>query len=142
MSLKHSTGLKNYALASGLRPAFDTNGRLDIYTGAQPANADAAATGTKLATINLAATAFKAAANGGIALNGPLSATVLASGTAGWFRFYLATETAPGSAAGATDKRLDGTIGSGQDMNVDNAALVAGGTVQIADGGWVYNHSA
>ena len=140
MSLRHSGGLKNYALTSGMKAAFDTNGRLDIYTGAQPANADAAATGTKLATINLSATAFKAAASGGIALNGALSGTVLASGTAGWFRFYLSTDTAPGSAADADDRRLDGTIGS--DMAIDNAALVAGGRVQIADGGWTYNHSA
>jgi hypothetical protein len=140
MALKHSGGLKNAALNSGIATQFDTNGRLDIYTGAQPATADAAATGTKLATLTLNADAFAAAASGGIAINGPLSATAVASGTAGWFRFYNSTETVPTSAAVATDRRLDGTIGT--DMAIDNASIVSGGTVQLANAGWVYTHSA
>lgn len=51
MSVQQSTGLRNHLQQSGsFRSAFQ-GGKLSIYSGAQPANADAAPTGTLLVTI-------------------------------------------------------------------------------------------
>lgn len=139
MTLRFSTGCRNYALDSGLGTAFDGGtGRLNVYTGSQPATADAAATGTLLGTLTLAADSFAAAAAGAIAINAVAADTSAdASGTAGWFRFYRTGDTAPGAAGnGTTDRRLDGAIGA--DMAIDNAAVVAGGTIALS--GWTLTH--
>lgn len=137
MALKHSTGLKNFLLDSGIGTAFDTTGRLNIYTGPQPATPDTAASGTLLGTLTLSSDAFAAAASGAIALNAVTSDTTAdATGTAGWFRFYRTGDTAPGSAGnGTTDRRLDGTITS--DMAMDNTSVIAGGTIALS--AWSYN---
>lgn len=51
MTLKYSTGARQHLASRGsFRDAFQ-NGRIEIYTGAQPTNADAAVTGTLLCTI-------------------------------------------------------------------------------------------
>ncbi len=51
MTLKYSTGARKYMLDDGsFRDAFN-NGRIEIYTGTQPATADAAVTGTLLCTL-------------------------------------------------------------------------------------------
>lgn len=60
MTIRLSTGARNHQLSGGSwRSAFN-GGKLEIYTGAQPANADAAITGTKLVTITLASGAHTA----------------------------------------------------------------------------------
>jgi len=140
MALAHSTGLRNFKLTTGFATAFDTNGRLNIYTGAPPA-AGAIATGTLLGTLTLSADSFAAAASGAVAINAVTSDTSAdATGTAGWFALYLSTETALASAAGATDKRLYGTVATtGADMTIDNASIVAGGTIALS--AWSYNES-
>jgi len=103
----------------------NSTGRLLIYTGSQPATPQTTATGTLLATINFAATAFSAAdsnASAGLA-GGAISATATASGTAGYFR--------------VTDKDnvaiFDGSVGeSGEDLNFDESSFVEGGTVTVS----------
>lgn len=51
MTLKYSTAARNFMAGIGsFKDAF-MNGRIEIYTGTQPATADAAATGTLLCTI-------------------------------------------------------------------------------------------
>jgi hypothetical protein len=51
MPLRYSTGFRNHLAAGGsLKSAFQ-NGRLEIYTGTQPASPDSAATGTLLCTV-------------------------------------------------------------------------------------------
>lgn len=51
MTIRLSTGLRNHLLSGGSwRSAFN-GGSLEIYTGAQPATADTAISGTKLVTI-------------------------------------------------------------------------------------------
>jgi len=58
MTLKYSTAARQYMADDGsLRDAFG-NGRIEIYTGAQPASADAAVTGTLLCTITNASGAL------------------------------------------------------------------------------------
>ena len=52
MTLRYSTGVRNFMAAKGsFKNAFQ-GGRIEIYTGAQPASADAAVTGTLLCTIS------------------------------------------------------------------------------------------
>lgn len=71
MTLKYSVGARNaMADAMPFRQAFN-NGRIEIYSGAQPANADAAATGTLLCTITAASAARTAEvlASGTVTLN-------------------------------------------------------------------------
>lgn len=104
-------------------------GYIEIRTGAQPATANTAATGTLLATLPLSDPAFGAAttASPSVATAAAISSDTNAdaSGTAGWFRAY-------DSAGNAV---LDGDItttavGTG-DMLLDDTNIVAGGTVAI-----------
>lgn len=106
--------------------AFD-NGVLEIRTGAQPADADTAASGTVLVTINLPADAMGVSSSGVIAKSGTWQdLTADASGEAGWFRIRNAGDTL----------RLDGTItstavGTG-DMLLDNTNIAAGQQVTVS----------
>jgi hypothetical protein len=54
MTLRLSTGLRNFVNADGSIKGALQNGKIEIYTGSQPATADAAPTGTLLATITAA----------------------------------------------------------------------------------------
>jgi hypothetical protein len=51
MALKYSTAARNYLNEEGSYKRCFQNGRIEIYSGAQPATADAAVTGTLLCTI-------------------------------------------------------------------------------------------
>jgi len=118
------------------------NGVLDIYSGSQPATADAAETGTKLASITLASGAFSAgvATNGinfDVATAGVLakdasevwSGVGLAAGTAGWFRLY---SNAYGTGLSSSYIRIDGSVAtSGGQLNISNTAITVGGTTTV-----------
>lgn len=138
MAVRLSTGLKNFALDSGLGTAFDTTGRINVYTGSQPATADTAASGTLLGTLTLSSDSFAAASSGAIAINSVTSDTSAdATGTAGYVRFYRTGDTAPGSAGnGTTDRRLDLLIAT--DISIDNASVVTGGTIALS--GYTLTH--
>ena len=130
MAVRFTVGAKNASLDSGLGPVFDTSGRINVYTGTQPATADLAASGTLLGTLTLSADAFAAAASGAIAINAVTGDTSAdATGTAGWVRFYRSTDTAPGLAAVAADRRMDLLIGT--EISLDNVNIVAGGTINL-----------
>jgi hypothetical protein len=99
---------------------------LEIREGAQPADADDAATGTVLATFTLNDPAFDAASGGSCALDvdPAISDTADASGTAGWFRIK--------DSNGVTV--VDGDItatGGGGDIELDNTSINSGQTVNI-----------
>lgn len=51
MTLRISTGMRNHLLAGGSLKNALSGGRMEIYSGTQPASADAAKTGTLLVTI-------------------------------------------------------------------------------------------
>lgn len=89
MATRLATATRN-ALANTVATQVDADagaGTIKVYTGAQPASANDAASGTLLLTFTLGTTAFGAAASGVITLAGlPLAATGVAAGTAGWFR--------------------------------------------------------
>jgi hypothetical protein len=138
MAVRLSTGLKTFALDSGLATAFDTTGRINVYSGAQPATADTAASGTLLGTLALSSDSFAAASAGAIAINSVTSDTSAdATATAGYVRFYRTGDTAPGSAGnGTTDRRLDLLIGT--DISMDNTSVVTGGTIALS--GYTLTH--
>lgn len=146
MALRLTDGLRNHILQVSSVEAALTLGFLMIYSGSQPASANDAATGVRLATIAVdggaigltfdaivvAGTLPKAAAE---VWNGTAGAT----GTAGWFRFHeldtnKATTEASADAGGSGVKALDGSIAvSGADLNMSNVSVVSGATQTVTD---------
>jgi len=107
--------------------ALANSGKLRIYDGSQPANADAAIGGANLlAELTMNATAFAGAVAGvatANAITGDSSAD--ATGTAAWFRVWKSNGTSP---------LWDGTVGtSGADLNLNSVALSAGAAVTVTD---------
>lgn len=103
-------------------------GYVEIRTGAIPANVEAAATGTLLASITLQDPAFGSAsdqnpgAQAAIA-GSPSDTSANASGTAGYFRVYTSA---------GTNGVIQGTCGTAaSDMNLNDVTFQAGGTVTI-----------
>ena len=103
------------------------SGYLDIYSGAQPA-VDGALSGTRLARMTFAASAFGASAASG----GTVTATAAAitpdssavAGTAG----YMAVVESDGTTAVAT-----GSVGtSGADLNLSSLTIAGGATVSCS----------
>lgn len=111
-------------LIAALATTFDS-GKLELRSGSPPADADQAATGTVVATLNLPADAFGSAAGGVISKAGTWEDTSAdASATIGWYRL----------ANGADTRRIDGTVtntSGGGDMEVDNVVVNAGQQITI-----------
>lgn len=122
-AVQYSTSLRN-AVGDAWESAMGTSAKVQIWSGSQPANCAAAATGTKLAEFSLASDWSAAGASGAKSLSSlPLSTTGLANGTAGYYRFV--------DSAGTTCHE-QGSVGtSGTDMIIDNASIASGQTVQI-----------
>lgn len=121
-----ATATRNAAAAAvaALVDAGPAAGTIKIYTGAQPANADTAASGTLLATVVLGDPAFSGPSGGTATGADPAAVTPAASGTAGWFRMADST--------GATV--LDGDVtdsGGTGTMKLSSTALVTGTPVDI-----------
>lgn len=93
------------------------NGRINAYTGAQPATAATAASGTLIATLTLGNPAFAAASGTSIAANAITGAAAVASGLPGYVRIWINGQTAPGSAATSTDFRIDMAAGVSATLN-------------------------
>jgi hypothetical protein len=151
MALKFSTGLKGQMFNS-IRGAVSTtasleNGVIYIYSGSQPATADAAATGTLLMIVTVSSGAFahgsptngldfdasvagvltKAAAEvwSGIGLEAAGTGT-----TAGWFR-HCGNPT-DNQGISTTLPRIDGRIStSGAEMSLSNLTIVQGASTTI-----------
>ena len=125
--LQGSTGLK----ASGMFNAFF----LDIYSGAQPINADQAPSGTLLATISVGGTGtactFGTPAAGIVLKNSAETwkGPGLANGTPGWLRVRRAGDL---GTTNTTDIRVDMNIASiGGDIRLGNPTVVTGQDVDI-----------
>lgn len=134
MTVRLSTQLRtNLAGTTGFAATF-ANGVIEVYTGTQPTNADAAVTGTLLGTVTLNSGAFTpgvstngltfaAAATGAVSKSGVWSFNGLAAGTAGWFR--LKGNAVDAGALSTVLPRLDGSVAvSGADLNLSNIAIV------------------
>lgn len=145
MAVRFSTRLKNQMHQATLTQLAD--GAIYIYTGAQPANADAAPQGTLLGIVTVGAGAWEAVnslTNGlefAAAVNAVLNKstsqtwqfTGLAVGTAGWFRFVMGTAADSLQAdASATYSRIDGRVATtGAEMNLSNLNVVVGAVSTI-----------
>jgi hypothetical protein len=105
------------------------NGTIQIRTGAQPATADTAASGTLLGTLTFGATAFGATNSSGVATANAITSDTSAdaSGTAGHARILTS-----GAAI-----HSDATCGQGTgDLSFDNSVIVSGGTIAISALTW------
>lgn len=130
--------------SASLRSIFK-DGAIKIYSGGQPASADAAVTGTLLAILTLSGGVFVAGAhaNGlefGLASAGVLakdsgiwSGTGLVLGIAGYYRFY-ANPTDPGTLdSGFIYPRIDGAIGtSGAQIIASSTNIAVGASVGLS----------
>lgn len=100
-----------------------TGGVVKLYSGAQPANVAAAPSGLLLATVPLGSP-VGVVTGGVLTFTTPVSATAVATGTAGWARFLT---SADGS---RMDVSVSLAAGAG-DVKVDNTAVLTGATVTI-----------
>jgi hypothetical protein len=123
-NLKLATALRNNRLDE-ITSYVGTSGILKIFSGTQPAFAGAET--TVLAQLTTDATAFAAAASGGVlTLNGiTADSNADATGNASWWRVYQSN---------GTTACIDGDVsatGGGGDMELDSVAIVLGGTVSL-----------
>jgi len=102
---------------------------IEIRTGTKPATPETAATGTLLATFNLANPAFEAAAAGSMDIdaNPVLTATAAATGTAGYARIK------DRGGNGVADGTVTAT-GGGGDVTIASTSVVSGTTVRVTGG--------
>src|SRR6516165_10411167 len=127
MSLSYKDSSRNTRLDS-LTTALGTAAFLEIFTGSQPGktagtfNAD---TGTKLASLACSNPTAPASSAGVLTFSAITSATGLASGTPGYFRF----KTAQNGAASTVIIEGDAAVGSGS-LNF-SSTIASGGTVSI-----------
>lgn len=127
MTIKASTGLRNRMLDTGSLKSRLALGFIKIYTGAEPATADAAVTGTLLSTISVSGTgtglSLDAAASGGALSKSAevWSGPIVATGVAGYYRYAAAGDTGVSS---TTEERIQGSVGlAGADLNLSSVSL-------------------
>jgi hypothetical protein len=125
MSLQFSTAFRN-AMLDTFETTVGTSAKLQIWTGAKPADCATASSGTKLLEYSLASDWMAAASGGAKAFSGlPATVAAIASGTTGYFRVL--------DSSGATT-HLQGTVtatGGGGDMTVDNTNVANGQNVNL-----------
>jgi hypothetical protein len=127
--------------ANGLKGLMK-NGVIRVYSGAQPASANDAPTGTLLGSITTAGLAFtEGSPTGGLQLLAPVGRTVskaasgwtytgVAAGTMGWFRFQA--NAVDNDSLSTSLVRIDGSIGiTTGDLRVTNVTSAIGSTATI-----------
>ena len=136
MAHQSSTGLRN-AMVAAMATAL-ANGRIDIYSGEPPADADAAPTGTLLVQVSKngdgSPLAMPGPGAGGL-IKKPVGdvwrGTNLATGRAGYYRYV---STADGTNPSVTDCRMQGRVGEvDAELILSNVDLVAGAAQDIKD---------
>lgn len=127
MAIQFSTTVRT-ARVTAVETTVGTAPKVRLYTGAQPANCAAAASGTLLAEFTLASD-WATQASAVLTFSGtPLSATAVGTGTVAHYRMV---DTA------GTTCHMQGSVtagGGGGDMTIDNTSIATGQTVQIT--GW------
>lgn len=131
MATRLATASRNAATASvaNLVDAGPAAGTIQLRTGAQPASAQDAATGTLLATWTLADPAFGAPVTGVATLDTTpvITTNAVAAGTAGWFRVLDSTGATVGDGSA-------GGPGSGENMILDNPVIANGQVLNLTAG--------
>lgn len=137
MTVKSSTGFRNHVLAVGsVKDALDGS-VLKLYGGAVPADADAAAGGTLLATITVnnsgTAVTFAATAESGVLAKNDTEIWSGLVATGGTCTHYRLVKPADSGNASSTEVRVQGSVGKiGADLNVSDNVLV-GAAIQNID---------
>lgn len=131
MTIGLATATRN-ANADATAARFDAGSgaaTIEIRTGGKPANPQAAATGTLLATFTLNDPAFGAAVTGTATLDitPALSTNAVAAGTAGWFR-------AKDSAGATVLDGMAGAAGAGIDLVLSNPVIANGQVLNLIAG--------
>lgn len=128
MAARTSTGFVSALLGGSSFPEIFLNGRIEVYSGLQPVNADAAVTGTLLANVTRDGGAWVAGSPGAglrFSTAGRFATkdfdhawvmTGIADGIAGWYR--LRGNAADAGGVSLTLPRLDGAIGLPPDPEV------------------------
>lgn len=125
MAIQLSVAARNARL-DAFETAAGVSAKLQIRSGAQPANCAAADSGTLLCEITLPADYMAAASGGSKAKLGTWSGTAAATGTAGHFRIK--------DSAG-TVCHFQGSItasSGGGDMELDNVSIASSQTVTVS----------
>lgn len=125
MAIKQTTAVRNAQL-DALNTQAGTSAKLRIYNGTRPANANTAITSqTMLVELTCNATAFAAAASGGVLTANAISnGTAAATGTASWFRLWQSN---------GTTAIMDGDVSTaGADVNLNNTSIATGQTVSVS----------
>lgn len=142
MTVKLSTGFRNALLNNqGFSEIFSA-GVIAVYSGAQPATADNAPTGTLLGYITKdGATFVPGSPTNGLTWGAPEGGVIgksddnwrltgLAAGTAGWFR--LMGNAADNGLASTTLPRIDGAVAtSGGEINLTSLSIGIGSVTTI-----------
>jgi hypothetical protein len=149
MAVKYSTGTIIHLLgeqgvdagANGLRGLFKA-GVIRVYTGAQPANAEAAPTGTLLGSITKDGAAFvEGTATNGLVLAAPSGRTIskstdvwkftgVAAGVMGWGRFQA--NAVDDDSISSTLDRIDFSIGvTSGDMRITTTTAAIGSSATV-----------
>ena len=124
MAIKYATAVRN-AKMDTVTSQTGTSALLRIYDGTRPANPNTAiTTQTLLVALTCNASAFAAAASGGVLTANAISnGTAAASGTASWFRLVKSDGTTP---------IMDGDVStSGADLNLNNTSIATSQTVSV-----------
>ena len=124
MAIQLGTALRD-AMIGTYETTVGASPKLQIRSGAVPANCAAADSGTLLAEITLPADWMTAASGGSISLNGTWTGTGAAAGTAAHYRLK--------NNAGSTTHE-QGTVtatGGGGDLTVDNTSIAAAQVVNV-----------
>lgn len=124
MTIQLGTTLRNNMVGQ-YETTIGTAPKLQIRTGAAPANCAAADSGTLLCELTLPTDWMTAAASGSISLNGTWTGTGAAAGTAAHYRLK--------DSAGTTCHE-QGTVtatGGGGDLTLDNTSIAVSQTVNV-----------
>lgn len=124
MAIQLSVAVRNARL-DAVESTTGTTAKLQIRTGAQPANCAAAASGTLLAELTLPSDWLAAASAGAKAKSGSWTGTASGTGTAAHFRVV--------DNAGTTC-HMQGSVtatSGGGDMEIDNVSIATSQTVTV-----------
>jgi len=124
-NLKYSNGTRN-AQQNGLITYAGTGALINIYAGAQPANANTAIAGQTLLVTLTVTGSFGTDSNGTITVSTVTNGTAVATGTASFFRI---------TKSDTTTVVMDGSVAtSDADLVLNNTSIATGQVVSISAG--------
>lgn len=129
MTVKTSTGLRNYLAVTGSVKAALDSGFIKFYNGTEPATADAAVAGSLLWTVSVdgdgTGLTFDATAVAGAAVK-PTAATWSGATTAGTPTYWRFVTAADDGTLSTTQRRIQGSCGNtaSADIYLTNPTLI------------------